>query len=130
MMKLDRAKTPSVTVVPEGCVTWTEPSGCVAYRSIPMSGPPDVAVNEHPIVDGETRDLPGEIEHHDSPNLHHWFDKQNRYSTAEALAQFQRGAKMPVVNRIKGPAKKSQPIHRSKSPLRKDTHSHGLPEPR
>ena len=48
----------------------------------------DVIVNEHPIVSGPVRDLPGEIEHHDSPNLHHWFDKQNRYTTAEALAQF------------------------------------------
>lgn len=48
----------------------------------------DVIVNEHPIIDGVTEDLPGELEHHDSPNLHHWYDKQNRYATAEALAQF------------------------------------------
>lgn len=48
----------------------------------------DVIVNEHPIIDGTTEDLEGELEHHDSPNLHHWYDKQNRYATAEALAQF------------------------------------------
>ena len=48
----------------------------------------DVIVNEHPIIEGSVRDLAGELEHHDSPNLHHWFDKQNRYSTAEALAQY------------------------------------------
>ena len=48
----------------------------------------DVIVNEHPLVDGPTRDLSAELEHHDSPNLHHWFDKQNQYTTAEAVAQF------------------------------------------
>lgn len=46
----------------------------------------DVAVNEHPIVDGVIAKVAGEIEHHDSPDLHHWYEKQNRYSTAEAEA--------------------------------------------
>jgi hypothetical protein len=41
-------------------------------------------VNEHPIVAGRHLHLSAELEHHDSPNLHHWYDKQNRYSTAEA----------------------------------------------
>lgn len=50
----------------------------------------DVIVNEHPVIDGAVGDISGELEHHDSPNLHHWFDKQNRYTTAEAIAQFQR----------------------------------------
>lgn len=48
----------------------------------------NVIVNEHPIIDGETRDLMGELEHHDSPNLHHWFEKQNHYCTAEAIAMY------------------------------------------
>ncbi|MCA9217234.1 MAG: glycosyltransferase family 2 protein [Planctomycetales bacterium] len=48
----------------------------------------DVAVNEHPIVNGKIVRINGEIEHHDSPNLHHWIEKQNRYSTAEAVIAF------------------------------------------
>lgn len=49
----------------------------------------DVAVNEHPIVDSVVRRIPGELEHHDSPDLEHWLDKQNRYTTAEAVASYQ-----------------------------------------
>ena len=48
----------------------------------------DVLVNEHPIVQGKVVQVAGELEHHDSPNLHHWFEKQNRYSTAEATSAF------------------------------------------
>lgn len=44
----------------------------------------DVAVNEHPLVDGNVAHVSGVLEHHDSPNLHHWYEKQNRYSSAEA----------------------------------------------
>lgn len=47
----------------------------------------EVAVNEHPIVAGKVVHVKGELEHHDSPNLHHWFDKQNKYSTLEAEAK-------------------------------------------
>jgi glycosyltransferase involved in cell wall biosynthesis len=50
----------------------------------------DVLVNEHPIVEGTIGRLKGHLEHHDSPNLHHWFDKQNRYTSAEALTTFER----------------------------------------
>jgi glycosyltransferase involved in cell wall biosynthesis len=47
----------------------------------------DVAVNEHPLLDGgRLGHLQGDLEHHDSPSLEHWYDKQNRYSTAEARA--------------------------------------------
>lgn len=49
----------------------------------------DVTVNEHPLVEGKISLLEGDLEHHDSPNLHHWYDKQNRYTTMEALAAFQ-----------------------------------------
>jgi glycosyltransferase involved in cell wall biosynthesis len=45
----------------------------------------NVSVNEHPIVDGPVQHVSGILEHHDSPDLHHWFEKQNRYSTAEAI---------------------------------------------
>lgn len=46
----------------------------------------DVAVNEHPIVEGKVDCVSGELEHFDSPDLDHWFEKQNRYSTAEAIS--------------------------------------------
>lgn len=45
-----------------------------------------VAVNEHPQVEGRIDHAAGTMEHHDSPNLDHWFAKQNRYTTAEALS--------------------------------------------
>ncbi|MBN2294579.1 MAG: glycosyltransferase family 2 protein [Pirellulales bacterium] len=45
----------------------------------------DVIVNEHLIVDGITGRLQCHIEHHDSPDLHHWCEKQNRYTTMEAI---------------------------------------------
>lgn len=46
----------------------------------------DSRVNEYPIVNGKVEEIVGELEHHDSPNLHHWVEKQNRYTTLEALA--------------------------------------------
>ncbi|HZP66809.1 MAG TPA: glycosyltransferase family 2 protein [Rudaea sp.] len=49
-----------------------------------------VAVNEHAKVEGRVAALIADIEHHDSPDLHHWLDKQNRYTTAEAIASFQK----------------------------------------
>ena len=45
----------------------------------------DVLVNEHPIVDGPVGKLKRILEHLDSPDLHHWYDKQNRYTTMEAI---------------------------------------------
>jgi glycosyltransferase involved in cell wall biosynthesis len=45
----------------------------------------DVAVNEYPIVDGPIVHLDGVLEHLDSPSLEHWLDKQNGYTTGEAL---------------------------------------------
>lgn len=48
----------------------------------------DVEVNEHPIINGNVIKLKGIMEHHDSPNLHHWFMKQNLYSTLEARSMF------------------------------------------
>ncbi|HEY2630433.1 MAG TPA: hypothetical protein VGI57_14980, partial [Usitatibacter sp.] len=49
----------------------------------------DVLVNEHPIVQGTVRHVSGEMEHHDSPDLEHWLDKQNRYTTAEAAMAYE-----------------------------------------
>lgn len=45
----------------------------------------DVLVNEHPEPDGPVGRLRGWLEHHDSPDLHHWLEKQNRYTTLEAV---------------------------------------------
>jgi len=47
----------------------------------------DVIVNEHPLVPAPLGNLRGTLEHLDSPHLHHWFEKQNRYSTMEAIAR-------------------------------------------
>ena len=49
----------------------------------------DVAVNEHPLIDGKIGVAEGLLEHRDSPDLDHWITKQNRYTTAEAISQFE-----------------------------------------
>lgn len=49
----------------------------------------DVAVNEHPLVAGPLVTAKGELKHFDSPDLEHWLAKQNRYTTMEAIWQFQ-----------------------------------------
>lgn len=61
----------------------------------------DVTVNEHPLVGGRTAVLDGDLEHHDSPTLFHWYDKQNRYTTAEAIAAV-RGSGLAVPPRLLG----------------------------
>lgn len=48
----------------------------------------DAMVNEHPIVTGSTKRVQGDLEHHDSPELSHWLDKQNNYTTAEAVSTY------------------------------------------
>jgi hypothetical protein len=48
----------------------------------------DVTVNEHPIVQGRITHVTSEIAHHDSPDLDHWLEKQNRYTTAEAVSAY------------------------------------------
>ena len=47
----------------------------------------DVAVNEHPLVDGRVGFLKGTMDHLDSKDLNHWIDKQNKYTTQGALAR-------------------------------------------
>ena len=48
-----------------------------------------VEANEHAQVTGQVRCLNADIEHRDSPDLHHWLEKQNKYTTAEAVAGYQ-----------------------------------------
>jgi hypothetical protein len=50
----------------------------------------DVEVNEHPLINGRVQHVGGDLEHHDSPDLEHWLDKQNKYTTAEAVATYNR----------------------------------------
>lgn len=50
----------------------------------------DVIVNEHPLVEGSINKLKGILEHLDSNDLEHWLEKQNRYTTAEAIIAYQR----------------------------------------
>lgn len=61
----------------------------------------DVLVNEHPLVEGITEKVNGELLHLDSPDLHHWIDKQNRHTTAEAIAAY-RGHSLSVQPKLYG----------------------------
>ena len=61
----------------------------------------DVAVNEHPQVNGVVKHLRADLEHHDSPNLEHWLEKQNRYTTGEAEAAF-KGVTASLPGRLLG----------------------------
>jgi glycosyltransferase involved in cell wall biosynthesis len=45
----------------------------------------DSVVNEAPVVEGEIEEMRGLIEHLDSRDLHHWWEKQNLYSTMRAI---------------------------------------------
>jgi len=50
----------------------------------------DVSVNEYPIINGNVGFIYGDLEHYDSPDLDHWLEKQNRYTTSEAIIFYQR----------------------------------------
>jgi hypothetical protein len=63
----------------------------------------DVTVNEYPLVAGTIRDATGYLEHHDSPDLDHWLNKQNNYTTAEAISQFE-GRALALPSRFFGSA--------------------------
>lgn len=45
-------------------------------------------VNEYPHVNGNLGFCYGDLKHFDSPNLEHWLQKQNKYTTSEALAAY------------------------------------------
>jgi glycosyltransferase involved in cell wall biosynthesis len=49
----------------------------------------NVLVNEHATITGTTGELSADVEHHDSPDLHHWLEKQNAYTTGEAIAAYE-----------------------------------------
>lgn len=51
-----------------------------------------VGVNEHALVKGNVGCFARDIEHHDSPDLEHWFNKQNKYTTVEAVIAYEKGA--------------------------------------
>lgn len=57
-----------------------------------------VACNEHFLVDGEIRHLNGVLEHKDTLNLHEWYEKQNLWTTREAI------------QRIKPPSEDEKPL--------------------
>jgi glycosyltransferase involved in cell wall biosynthesis len=61
----------------------------------------DVTVNEHPMVKGPVTKVKGELEHLDSPDLEHWLEKQNLYTTSEALI-FHNGSKLSEEPRLLG----------------------------
>lgn len=61
----------------------------------------DVAVNEYPLVKGRVIRLQGLMEHLDSRDLHHWVEKQNKYTTAEALRRL-RGEPMAQMPKLFG----------------------------
>jgi glycosyltransferase involved in cell wall biosynthesis len=63
----------------------------------------DVLVNEHPLIEGKIGRLCGLMEHYDSRDLHHWADKQNRYTTMLAI-QKARGDKLSANPRLFGNA--------------------------
>ena len=61
----------------------------------------EVAVNEHPLIEGRVASIKGYLEHHDSPNLEHWLDKQNRYTTFEADISY-RGTRLAAEPKLSG----------------------------
>jgi len=61
----------------------------------------DVIVNEHPLVDGSVGKLKRIMEHLDSRDLHHWCDKQNRYTTMRAIENA-RGASLSANPKLFG----------------------------
>jgi glycosyltransferase involved in cell wall biosynthesis len=61
----------------------------------------DVIVNEHPLIDGKVGKIKGILEHYDSQDLHHWLEKQNSYTTMEAIMRV-RGDKLAVQPRLFG----------------------------
>lgn len=53
-----------------------------------------ISVNEHLVVDGKIGTLKKRFQHLDCRDLHQWVDKQNRYTSAEAIRVF-RGEEQP-----------------------------------
>jgi glycosyltransferase involved in cell wall biosynthesis len=51
------------------------------------------SVNEYPIVSGKCQNIDGILFHFDSPNLEHWFEKQNKYSSKEGIERIHNSVK-------------------------------------
>ena len=63
----------------------------------------DVIVNEHPLIDGSVGELKEILEHYDSRDLYQWMEKQNRYTTMEAIMRV-RGDSLAANPRLLGSA--------------------------
>ncbi|MCR4307967.1 MAG: glycosyltransferase family 2 protein [Candidatus Berkelbacteria bacterium] len=63
----------------------------------------DVIVNERQLIDGDVGRVEGLMEHFDSPDLHHWWDKQNRYTTMLAIQKV-KGQQLSVEPKLFGTA--------------------------
>ncbi len=63
----------------------------------------NIEVNEHALVDGPIEHMDGNMEHLDSPDFSHWFEKQNRYTTTEAEIAY-RGASLAAEPKFLGSA--------------------------
>jgi len=61
----------------------------------------NVIVNEHLLTAGPIGYLKKFIEHFDSPNLHRWYEKQNYYTTMEAILMV-RGGKLATKSKVLG----------------------------
>ncbi len=62
----------------------------------------DQLVNEHPVTKSKARLVNGYMEHLDSPDLDHWIEKQNRYSTAEAVTYVQDRNPVSLAQALRG----------------------------
>lgn len=62
----------------------------------------DVICNEQIIVDGSIDNLRGILEHKDTLCLHDWYEKQNLYSTMEAIAKVKGRGEFSVSPKLSG----------------------------
>lgn len=62
----------------------------------------DVTCNEQILVDGPTGKLSGILEHKDTITLHEWYEKQNLYSTLEAISYATKKGQFSVAPRLLG----------------------------
>lgn len=58
-------------------------------------------VNEYPLINGLVGDINDYFEHHDSPDLNHWLNKQNKYTASEAES-FVNNYDLPIKPRLFG----------------------------
>lgn len=61
----------------------------------------NVLVNEHPIIEGQIGTLKGIMEHYDSRDLHHWIEKQNKYTSFLAI-QNNQNIKLSAIPKLFG----------------------------